>query len=64
MGLHREVLDYMMAITCHNEKVGSESTEFTFDLHCNEVKVVARFIGDWEKNDIRYEIVSWSQKDI
>lgn len=62
--MHEEVLNFMIANTCHNEKVGAESSKFTFDLHCVEVEVIARFVGNWEKDDIRYEIVSWDYKSI
>lgn len=62
--MHEEVLNFMMANTCHNEKLMPGETEFTFDLHCVEVKVIAQFIGDWEKDDIRYEIISWKMKEI
>lgn len=66
--MHEEVLNAMLANTCHNESLVVDGvikqTEFTFDLHCVEVKVVARFVGDWEKDDVRYEVISWKMESI
>ena len=64
--MHEEVLNFMIANTCHNEAVAPYDglRKFTFDLHCVEVDVVARFIGSWDKDDIRYEIISWKAKEI
>lgn len=66
--MHAEVLNFMMANTCHNESLVKNGdivhTTFTFDLHCVEVSVVAKFVGDWGSNDARYEILSWTAKEI
>lgn len=63
--MHAEVLNYMMANTCHH--IGGDDGDvgtYTFDLHCVEVTVVARFIGDWSIGDARYEIISWKSEAI
>lgn len=62
--MHEEILNYMIANTCHHELIEPGIREFAFDLHCMEVKVSARFIGNWANDDIRYEIISWKAKEI
>ena len=62
--LHEEILNFMLANNCHNEKYDDSARKFTFDLHCVEVKVTARFVGSWTDNDIRYEIISWKVREI
>lgn len=63
--MHEEVLNWMIANTCHNVGAGEYGVRvFTFDLHCQSVDVVARFVGNWEAGDVRYEIVSWSAKEV
>ena len=62
--MFEEILNFMLANTCHHESVGDGTREFTFDLHCMEVDIVARFIGSWAENDIRYEIISWKAREI
>lgn len=62
--MHEAILNHMMANTCHHEPVEDGVSKYIFDLHCVEVEVIARFIGNWEKDDIRYEIISWKAKDI
>ncbi len=64
--MHEEVLNYMLANICYNEAVEpwDGTREFTFDLHCVEVVVIARFVGSWTNDDIRYEIISWRTREI
>lgn len=58
-----EILNFMLANTCHHETEAGVST-FTFDLHCMEVIIQAKFVGNWEENDIRYEILDWKYREI
>lgn len=62
--MHEDVLNFMIANTCHHGKNERGNEEFTFDLHCVEVTVEARFIGNWDEDDVRYEIISWDYKSI
>lgn len=55
--LHEDVLNFMLANTCHHD-----DGEYTFDLHCMEVKVKAELLT--VEPSFKYKILSISYKEI
>lgn len=64
--MHEEVLNFLMANTCHNESTDTPGiSRFTFDGHCVEVIVTAKRIRDNAKSGpLKYEVLGFSWKEI
>lgn len=67
--MHEQILNMMLANTCHNEVVkGVDGLKrFTFDLHCIEMSIVAECLtpAPWTEETVpKYKIHSYSTKAI